>query len=690
MRRAIRSGERLALAICSVACVAVGAAHGAYTVQRVVGGLNQPIYMTQAPGDSSSLYIVERADPNNQLGKIRKFDLQSQTFTTFLDLSGSITSDGGVLSMTFHPDFQTNGLFYVVTNNSGTNALDEYKLVGGAPVVQRRLLQYQNLNNVFHTMNQAHFRPNGNNNELFLTTGDGGTQADDPGFNKALIESPTSPYGKLMKIDLTHSFTTPASGPGPGTGISLVALGIRNPYRSSFDRQTGDFYFGDVGFNSVESVDFIPASHFANPSAPVLDFGWVEREGTIATIDNVPPLAGGPGSPGDINPIFDYSHGGTNPLPHPSLIIGQSVTGGYVYRGPVAELQGRYFFADFNNNNIYSGTFDTSTPASSFNGTNLKGITNHTVAFENLVGGGADIQHVTSWAEDNAGNLYIVKFGNGFFPPLGEGEIFKIAPVLSVQVQAEINRETGAMTLKNASGSPLDFTSYTLSSGAGTLAPAQLTPITGHYDSTGDESVDNNNPWQITSPAGSHTLFKEMTTGDPGTLAANSQFVLSPSGGWIPSPTEDIFLSVLLSDSSIVNATVTYTGNGGHPFARGDLDFNGTVDADDWAKFLEHSYASLTPGLSPAQSYALGDFDGDNDSDFDDFRSFKSAFDAANGMGAFEAMAGGVPEPRAKILTVIAVVAFLAAGRAWRAAARPARLAYASAPRTTRHTFHRR
>lgn len=186
---------------CVVIC-GVAEVPAAYTVQRVVGGLNQPIHMAQAPNDSTSLYIVERSDTGNQLGRIRKYNLQTQTFSTFLDLPGSISSDGGLLSMTFHPEYATNGLFYVVSNASGTNGLDEYKVVNGTPQLQRRLLQYQNLDNVYHTMNQAQFRPNGNNNELFVTTGDGGTQADDPDHDKALIESPNSPYGKLMKINL--------------------------------------------------------------------------------------------------------------------------------------------------------------------------------------------------------------------------------------------------------------------------------------------------------------------------------------------------------------------------------------------------------------------------------------------------------------------------------------------------------
>src|SRR5688572_25199724 len=179
---------------------------GEFDVERVVGGLNQPIHMAQAPGDSGSIYIVERADSPTQLGRIRRFDLQSQSFTIFLDLPGTINGDGGLLSLTFHPQFQTNGLFYVVTNDAGDNRLDEYRVAGGAPQFQRRLLQYQNLDNVFHTLNQVHFRPNGNNNELFVTAGDGGTQANDPDFDIELIEDPNSLYGKLMRINLAASF----------------------------------------------------------------------------------------------------------------------------------------------------------------------------------------------------------------------------------------------------------------------------------------------------------------------------------------------------------------------------------------------------------------------------------------------------------------------------------------------------
>jgi hypothetical protein len=637
-----------AVAMAGLLGLAASPLRAAYTVERVVAGLNQPVGMAQAPGENGSIYIVERNDGGNQLGRVRRYDLQTQSFTTFLDVTGSITSDGGLLGMTFHPDYQTNGLLYTTTNVNGTNALDEYKVIGGAPTLQRRLLQYQNLNNVFHTINQVHFRPNGNNNELFVTMGDGGTQADDPGFNPALIESPTSVYGKVLRFDLTASFPTPATD-AAHVGVSVAAMGLRNPFRSSFDRQTGDFYIGDVGFNTAEEVDFIPNSFFANPVNSPLNFGWTSREGTVATPE---PGIGGPGSPGDVNPIFDYAHGG-NPLPHPTLLTGGSITGGYVYRGPVAELQGRYFFSDFINGNVYSGNFNTSAPVANYNGANLTDLQNHTAAFESAIGGGANIQFLTSFAEDNAGNLYMVKFGNNFFPSLGQGEIFRIVPAAAINVV--INRDTGAITLTNNTSAPVNLTELTISSPFGSIDPTALTPITGNYDSAGNGSVDNNNAWQITSSAGNNSIFTEVTNGDAGTLGVGQQIVLSPSGGWLKSPTQDLGVSLKVNGSPL-NAAISYAGNDGQAFARSDLDFDGVLTAGDWAEFIAGAYVDLS-SLSKAEAYQQGDLNGDNANNFVDFRLFKADYDAANGVGAFAAMSGVVPEPTSALLAGLGLIA---------------------------------
>jgi hypothetical protein len=635
---------------------AANLALAAYTVERVVNGLNQPTFLAQAPGDGTSLYVVERSDSGSQLGRIRKLDLQAHTLSTFLDLTGTITSDGGVLSMAFSPNYQTNGLFYVTSNVNGDNRLDEYKTISGVPQFQRRLVQYSNLANVFHTINQPFFRPGGNSNELFLTTGDGGTQADQPQFNPALIESPTSIYGKLLKIDLNASFPTPA-GDATHAGMSVVAMGLRNPFRTSFDRSTGDYYIGDVGFNSVEEADYIPASTFTSLPAAPLDFGWTSREGTIATQGS---SAGGPGSPGDINPFFEYAHSSSVALPHTSALYGSTIVGGYVYRGPVPELQGRYFFSDFVNGKVYSGVFNPATNPSSYNGNNLSNLVDHTVAFENAIGGGANIQFVTSFAEDNTGNLYMVKFGDGFFPALGQGEIFRIAP--SNSLDAVINRSTGSITLTNNSGAPISLSSLTISSAFGAIDPSSLTPITGHYDLNGDKSVDNNNAWHITSLANSKTLFTESSTGDPGLLGMGQQVVLSPASGWIKSPTEDLVISLLTGSSTVLNASMAYTGNNGLPFSRSDLNFDGTLTVADWAIFASCAGTGMA-ALSKAQSYGRGDLDADGDNDYSDFKLFKADYAAANGAGAFDLMLGSLPEPSSLMMGFVGGLAGIVSQR---------------------------
>jgi hypothetical protein len=205
--------------------------------------------------------------------------------------------------------------------------------------------------------------------------------------------------------------------------------------------------------------------------------------------------------------------------------------------------------------------------------------------------------------------------------------------------------------LTNSSGAAISLTSLTLASAVGSIDAAALTPITGHYDSTGNSAVDNNNPWTITSPAGSHTLFSEATTGDAGMLANGQQISLAAAGGWIRSPNEDMTLT-LMNGGGLLAAGVSYIGNGGQAFGRSDLDFNGDVDVADWSVFTANSYSSLA-GLSHAEAYGKGDLDGDLDNDFTDFRLFKQDFNSANGAGAFEAMIGYVPEPAGSALALL-------------------------------------
>ena len=416
-RTTFRKGM-IALACAAVPCAIYGpAARADYTVDRVATGLNQPTYVTQAPGDDRNLYVVERVgvpvNNKNTLGGIVRYDPVTQTKTPFLQLAGAADQDGGVQAMTFHPDYATNGLFYVTSLIGTTNKVQEFKSVGGgAPTLQRTLLQYQN-QQTQHTVNWVGFKPNATGaarNELYITTGDGGIQANESGFpnnaaNKGVV------LGKVLRVnvagpdaypaDSNKNFAIPAANPFVGQSGALgevYAYGLRNPYRAGFDRATGDLYIGDVGFDTREEVDVIPAGTSGQ------DFGFARREGLIATPVNG---VGGPKN-GAVDPIFDIAH--------PQSI---SITGGYVYRGPIVELQGKYFYADF----VY-GTVGTA----NLDGTDLTDLT----AEINAKLDGPDIRAITSFGEDNAGNLYIVNFGTAgspFNPVLGTGEIYRLTAV---------------------------------------------------------------------------------------------------------------------------------------------------------------------------------------------------------------------------------------------------------------------
>src|SRR5690606_1335453 len=126
--------------------------------------------------------------------------------------------------------------------------------------------------------------------------------------------------------------------------------------------------------------------------------------------------------------------------------------------------------------------------------------------------------------------------------------------------------------------------------------------------------------------------FSEATTGDAGTLSAGQQITLSAADGWLRSPVEDLAISLLVGGSP-TNVTVSYVGNDNESFARGDLNFDGELDAADWAVFSSFSYSPLN-GLSLAEAYARGDFNNDGQNDFVDFRIFKQDYIAAHGAAA--------------------------------------------------------
>lgn len=389
----IRSMLTILAAIVSLATSADGQD---FTVERVASGLDSPTYVTQAPGDDNTLYITELG------GAIKQLDLSTGVVSTFTTVeAANAPGTGGLHTMAFHPDFQTNGKFYVARSldpygsfRTFVNRLDEYTVDGGGSVSLTRILleaAHTSAKNASHAIDWVGFDPTDPNSDtVYASIGDGMTNH---------YGAPASPFGKILTFDTSEA----------DPQWQALHTGLRNPWRASFDRQTGDMYIGDVGQKSAEEINF------AKAGSSGLDFGWANREGTG------PGPKGGP--QGDsLNPIRESFHSEVN----------NSIVGGYVYRGPVSSLQGQYFFADTVSHNIWSGAFDRDTDPNSFDGTNLTNFTERTAELNSLVPG-ADpfdpINYIVSFGEDNAGNLYIIDLGDGFQPTAGTGQIFMIRGV---------------------------------------------------------------------------------------------------------------------------------------------------------------------------------------------------------------------------------------------------------------------
>lgn len=272
----------------------------------------EPLVLTYAPKDTTGrLFVAEKG------GKIRilrngKFDP-----SPFLDLSKRVSgaSEQGLLGLAFHPDYEKNGLFYVnFTDLKGDTRVVEFKVSSknpdqADPSSERELLH---LKQPYSNHNGGHlaFGPDG---KLYIGTGDGGS-ANDPKNNG---QNPTSLLGKMLRLDVDD----PAAKP------EIIQTGLRNPWRYSFDRKTGDLYIADVGQNAYEEINIVEAKKIGGQN-----FGWRIMEGLHCS-----KRAGSCDSGGMTLPAFEYSHK-----------VGCSITGGYVYRGSaIPELDGVYFYADY-------------------------------------------------------------------------------------------------------------------------------------------------------------------------------------------------------------------------------------------------------------------------------------------------------------------------------------------------------
>lgn len=409
---------------CTLTCLSAAAAGGILagscfagdpelTVVEVADGFTNPLLVTHAPGDTERIFVV------NQSGTIYTVDLATGDEFLFMDISDEITSGGerGLLGLAFHPDHFQNGLFYVnytASSPFGDTVVAEYSvrtLKGGefdfsrgdATSEERMITIDQPFGN--HNGGWIGFAPGTDEgNYLYVAMGDGGS-GNDPSENAQDITN--NLLGKMLRLDVdtddfpdddSRNYGIPASNPFVDvTGDDEIwAFGLRNPWRPSFDRETGDMLIADVGQNAEEEVSFEPV-HVAGTLPGDdgynggLNYGWDCMEG-----NNCIEFDTGCDCDDDdlVPPIHTYTHS-----------QGCSITGGYLYRGcAIPGLEGTYFFADLCSSQIWS--FET-------DGETISNFENRTSELSPPGG-----ETIGSFGEDAFGEIYICD--------LSGGEIYRI------------------------------------------------------------------------------------------------------------------------------------------------------------------------------------------------------------------------------------------------------------------------
>ncbi len=302
-------------------------------LRPVVEGLEQPVVVAHAGDGSGRLFIAQ------QRGEILVFDGRELLSMPFLDLSGFVSTgtEQGLLGLAFHPEYETNGLFFVnFTNVSGDTQIVRFTVSLDPNVADpASAVPVLSVDQPFanHNGGQLAFGPDG---KLWIGLGDGGS-AGDPG-NRA--QSGNTLLGKILRIDVDQGlpYAIPMDNPfvsDPAVRDEIWAVGLRNPWRFSFDRLTGDLFIADVGQNAWEEVSFEPAT---GPGGR--NYGWRRMEGSHCF------NPGSNCSDGSlVLPILEYSHSD-----------GCSITGGYRYRGTeMPDHSGKYLYGDFCSGRIWGG-----------------------------------------------------------------------------------------------------------------------------------------------------------------------------------------------------------------------------------------------------------------------------------------------------------------------------------------------
>ena len=361
----------------------------ALAVERVFPALSfaLPVALLQAPGDSTRWFVVEQG------GRVRVFANSPQVFTflTFANISDRVSASGemGLLGMAFHPDFPANPRVYLSYTNEDAgrvNRVSEFRLNlgGNVDTLTERIILSVPQPDANHNGGQIAFGPDG---FLYIGRGDGGGANDEGHGPIGNGQSLTTLLGKMLRIDVNAAApygipsgpagnpfaTNPrcVNGSGAQNCPEIYAWGFRNPWRWSFDRGTDTLWVGDVGQNAIEEVDRVDRGG---------NYGWRCFEGTRAT-----GLACG-AAQNLLPPVAEYPRA-----------EGTAVTGGYVYRGSaIPGLAGRYVFGDFGSGKVWHIAADTPPTLS-------------------MTGGVATGLNISSFAEDIAGELYVVDYGGGIY-----------------------------------------------------------------------------------------------------------------------------------------------------------------------------------------------------------------------------------------------------------------------------------
>jgi glucose/arabinose dehydrogenase len=400
--RAVRGWRAIAIALWLV-CGLAGDARAQLTTSVYASGFSQPVAVVQDPTDRAVQFVVE------QTGRIRVVRNGAILPADFLNLSGSISTGGerGLLGLAFAPDYATSRRFFVnFTNPDGHTVIARFRR-SADPVIadpgSRFDLRWggsggpgfiaQPFSN--HNGGNLAFGPDG---LLYIGLGDGGS-GNDPDHR---AQNPAELLGKMLRIDVnvldSHAsgYQVPSDNPfagggGPvGTRPEIWSFGLRNPWKYSFDDPgrggTGALVLADVGQGRFEEIDYEPANRGGR------NYGWRNREGAHDNVTSLPPAF----LP-LVNPIYEYDH-----------VAGQSITGGYVYRGRrlSSTFRGRYFFADFIAGRVWSIrlTIDPTTKEAT-----ASDLIEHTAD----LGGFSRLGNISAFGVDANAELFILSYSRG-------------------------------------------------------------------------------------------------------------------------------------------------------------------------------------------------------------------------------------------------------------------------------------